>query len=88
MEIFNISSNASSYVVEVPLVDDGVVEDREIFIVSLSLVGEQTGLSIARENTANITILDDDSECYSVTTDSLFIHWKSCPVTYSLCLLL
>ena len=73
MEIFHISPNASSYVVEVPLVDDSVVEDRESFIVSLSLVGEQTGLSIARENTATITILDDDSECYNVTTGSLII---------------
>lgn len=62
VEIFNISSNASSYVVQVPLVDDSVVEERESFIVSLSLVGEQTGLSIPTDNTATITVLDDDSK--------------------------
>ena len=62
VDVFNISSTASSYTVQLPLVDDTVVEDDERFRVSLSVVGEQGGVRVGGDSIATITISDDDSE--------------------------
>ena len=66
-------SNAS---VSVPIMDDDVIEMTEVFTGSLSAVTESVMIGA---DTADITIIDNDSECI------MTLYSKRCCVVYFLC---
>ena len=54
------SAEQSRASVSVPIIDDGVVEMTDVFTGSLSAVTETVMIGA---NTADVTIIDNDSEC-------------------------
>ena len=56
--IFSAEQSRAS--VSVPIIDDGVIEMTEVFTGSLSAVTETVMIGA---NTADVTIIDNDSEC-------------------------
>ena len=61
--MLTFAPNQVSQDVSVNIVDDAKVElDKEFFLASLSVPAGESGASIGAQDTANVTILDNDGE--------------------------
>ncbi len=61
------ASNVSFILLEIEIIGDGLLEDSEIFDVTVST--SQDGVQI-NENTVSVTITDDDSKLLGLVSQS------------------
>ena len=59
----NFLPSETTKTVSIPLVNDGVQEFTEWFTVELDSSSAQDGVALGVPAVANVTIVDDDSEC-------------------------